>query len=256
MQEEVGDDGMKTIMIKYKNGTQKQVQETSDGVKTFNVALSDQEEVCVANPGLVGSVFQQTVDKEETEGTTKTMFVLKAGGFDGTQVMFMSKGGVLEHVVVVGAKMVVQFTCKKNDANGAVEMVSLVDAANKLTVQIMVLTQPMKIRVIYDAGEVKVVQMSQEQNEAQLEGLVVMRNGTTKSKLEQNGTFTVEQSAEGCASSVLQMSVDGHLLIIKSDGSQWRFTGTELHAMQQVTGVLSPRAKLQAAKTIDAKLNK
>ena len=59
---------------------------------------------------------------------------------------------------------------------------------------------------------------------------------------------------DGGASSAFHLGPDGHLLVVKQNGSQWRFTGTKLHAMHHIR-VNSPRGKLQAAKEMDKKLH-
>jgi hypothetical protein len=125
----------------------------------------------------------------------------------------------------------------------------------------MNLTQPKRVSVIFDAGEMRLCQIIPERllnrnKQKLLEGLVIMRDGKSKRRIGNDGSFTVEHTKEiGRPSSALQLGIDGQLLLVQETGPQWRFTGKELHAMQQLT-INSPRAKLQAAKRMDAKLNK
>ena len=259
MQEETGEDGIKTIMVILKNGTQRQIQDNKDGkTKTINVAMSDVEEVVVKYPeSLTGCLFQQTVPiviETGEENQSQTIIMFKTGAYAGTQVMHQTKNNVLEHIAVVRDGRQIQFKVK----DGAVEVVSIVGKENGVTVQMMMLTVPKRIAVIYETGLVRLCQITDPIETTEKKkpfGLVVLREGGSKCTVGKDGTFTVEQTKESGASSVLQLGIDGHLLIIKADGSQWRFTGNELHAMQQVS-INSPRGKLQAAKLMDAELNK
>jgi len=258
-QEQVEKDGTKIIIAQLKSGTQRQIQLSADGTKkTINVAMSNQEQVVEDNPEIQGCMFQQieTSDVDNIALTMQTIVMLKSGPHSGTQVCHTLKNGVTESVIVARDGRRVQFKVKRQDKEGEpAEVVEGVTVENENSaVQISVMTEPRRIAVMYDDGDVKFVQINHGSPNV---GLVVMRSsGGVKKSLSSNGAFTVETAARdgGVASSAFQLGPDGHLLVVRQDGSQWRFTGTELHAMQHVR-VNSPRGKLQAAKEMDTALN-
>ena len=258
-QEQVEKDGSKIIIAQLKSGTQRQIQLSADGTKkTINVAMSNQEQVVEDNPEIQGCMFQQieTSDVDNIALPMQTIVMLKSGPHSGTQVCHTLKNGVTESVIVARDGRRVHFKVKRQDKEGEpAEVVEGVTVENENSaVQISVLTEPRRIAVVYDNGDVKFVQINHGKKNV---GLVVMRSsGGVKKSLSSNGAFTVETAARdgGVASSAFQLGPDGHLLVVRQDGSQWRFTGTELHAMQHVR-VNSPRGKLQAAKEMDTALN-
>ena len=248
MQEE-NQDGIKTVMVQLKSGTQRQIRfETTAGVRTttVSVALSDQEEIVVAHPDLKGCLFSLREQMDENNTTTQSIIMLKVGPHCGTQVVHNMKNETVEHVGIVRDGRQIQF---KYNAKGEVEVVCV--KGDESSVQISVLTRPKRIAVVYDTGDLRLVQVNDKSPNI---GLLVMRDGRVKHSLSSDGAFTIETAREDGASSALQLGPDGHLLIVKEDGSQWRWTGTELHAMATAS-INSPRAKLAAARKMDAQLN-
>ena len=110
---------------------------------------------------------------------------------------------------------------------------------------------PERIVCLYENHEtLEYVQISKNEN---VTGVVCMKGGLAH-QLSPDGSFTI-QIRGSSTSEAIQLTPEGTLVFAKSDGTQWRWTGSELLSMQMVAGNNSPRARLQAAKNTDAALN-
>ena len=293
MQETSSEKSPAILMVQLKNGTQYQRAVDATGTeKVLNCALSNSEEIVVEHSCLMGAVFQQPspidLDPRMAEQTVVVLKEVEESEGSGAQVVFRcedsSHPGVLTHAVVAlasGEEIQLKYSQGGGGGGGGspvvdnvVEVVHVVGGGDEApTVQFMALTTPMRVVVAFSASTeatpVLHVQMTRlgegedggyedvEDGDERAAGLIFFKGGV-KHSLTSDDAFTIETEHPGSNSSAVQLTSEGHLIVVKEDGSQWRFTGKELHAMtlSSSSGGRSPRAKIEAAQQMDAELNR
>ena len=267
LRQESTQDGSTTTVIQYKDGTRVQRQvlgsaagsEEGDEIAT-SVMLVETSGPAVAHAELKDAVYQQrsSVDDVSSEPTRSVVMLS-----DGTKIVHQKgteDAPALQVAVVMalpeGRREPPRVQYRIQAETGQVELLTVVTGAPGVpAVQIMAQNVPERAVCIYaDHETLEHVQISKNANNV-MAGVVGMKSGSSH-RLGPDGSFTIQIPATGSAvSEAIQLTTDGMLIVAKSDGTQWRWTGNELLSMQMAAGNNSPRARLQQAKKTDAALN-
>ena len=275
-QESTDTDGTITTVLQMSDGTRIQRQrfakpnsanwEEGQTCETAtSVMLVPSSKPVTDCPDLENAIYQQrTFANADKIQESRSIVVLSNNSKIVQQVGDGDDTNVIQISVVMNDK--IDPTSSANDSepsrvqyriaaeSGDIDVLTVIMGKDAPVVQIMPKSVPERLVCVYENHDsLQHVQISDKT--AAAAGVIMLKNGCSH-QLSQDGSFTIQISAgkQNATSEAMQLTPDDSLIVAKSDGTQWKWTGTELLSLQLPSGN-SPRAKLHNARSTDAMIN-